>query len=67
MRKSMYELYELCGKTLKKPIVVTIEQTPDLRWKASTGDAYEISDDRNECLQALILQLEKSKKKQYKD
>jgi len=66
MRKSMYELYELCGKTLKNPIVVTIEQTPDLRWKASTSDTHELSDTRNGCFQALIKQLEERKKKQNK-
>ena len=63
MRKSIYKVFELKGEKLKNPVVVTIEQTEDKRWKASTGTSSAISNDRNECFQKLIKLLEKPKAK----
>ncbi len=63
MRKSIYKVFELKGEKLKTPVVVTIEQTEDKRWKASTGASSAISNDRNKCLPMLIKKLEEPKAK----
>jgi hypothetical protein len=58
MRKSRYNVLEIDGKRLKKPIEVIIERTLDKRWKASTGTIHTIADDRNECFHALLQLIE---------